>query len=165
MLYVPSITGPFVGDLLPGDPAQTQLLLRSARQPRSVSRAARAAAIKPPYGRITAIDLNSGEHLGWCRTATARAIIRRSKRLNLPPLGNAGRDRAAVTKTLLFVGEGDPRSNGCATPPAAAARKFRAYDKATGAVVWETELPAGADRRADDLLSTANSTSSSPSAA
>ena len=27
--------------------------------------------------------------------------------------------------------------------PGAGGRKFRAYDKATGAVLWETELPAG----------------------
>ena len=27
--------------------------------------------------------------------------------------------------------------------PGAGGRKFRAYDKATGQVLWETELPAG----------------------
>ena len=33
--------------------------------------------LKPPYGRITAIDLEQGRaSRGWCRTATARAIIR-----------------------------------------------------------------------------------------
>ena len=30
------------------------------------------------------------------------------KPLNLPPLGNPGRERAAADRTLLFVGEGDP---------------------------------------------------------
>jgi quinoprotein glucose dehydrogenase len=74
------------------------------------------------------------------------------KPLNLPPLGNPGRAAPLVTKTLLFAGEGDPIM---ATPdrvppgmplsvaPGAGGRKFRAYDKATGDTVWETELPAG----------------------
>ena len=58
-----------------------------------------------------------------------------------------------VTKTLLFVGEGDPvmvRAGSRLRPemprsiaPGAGGKKFRAFDKATGAVLWETELPAG----------------------
>ena len=49
-----------------------------------------------------------------------------------------------LTKTLLFVSEGDPIM--VRTPPGAgpgAGRNLRAYDKETGAVVWETEFPAG----------------------
>jgi quinoprotein glucose dehydrogenase len=46
-----------------------------------------------------------------------------------------------VTKTLLFIGEGDPIN--VRTPPGGGGKKFRAYDKASGAVLWETELPAG----------------------
>ena len=49
-----------------------------------------------------------------------------------------------LTKTLLFVSEGDPIM--VRTPPGAgpdAGRGFRAFDKASGAVVWETELAAG----------------------
>lgn len=49
-----------------------------------------------------------------------------------------------VTKSLLFVSEGDPVM--VLTPPgsgASAGRKFRAFDKATGAALWETEFPAG----------------------
>jgi quinoprotein glucose dehydrogenase len=46
-----------------------------------------------------------------------------------------------VTKTLLFVGEGDPIN--LATPPWGGGTKFRAYDKVTGTVLWETDLPAG----------------------
>ena len=76
------------------------------------------------------------------------------KPLNLPPLGNPGPQlRRSSTKTLLFVGEGDPimvdRGHAPAARDAARDRarrrrpKFRAFDKATGAVLWETELPAG----------------------
>ena len=49
-----------------------------------------------------------------------------------------------LTKTLLFVSEGDPVM--VRTPPGAGAdagKKFRAYDKNSGDVIWETEFPAG----------------------
>jgi quinoprotein glucose dehydrogenase len=57
-----------------------------------------------------------------------------------------------VTKTLLFLGEGDPIMVGLgrvpsgsspAISPGGGGSKFRAYDKATGQVLWETDLPAG----------------------
>ena len=75
------------------------------------------------------------------------------KALNLPPLGNPGRSSPLVTKTLLFLGEGDqvmafagsrlPPEMPLAISPGAGGKKFRAFDKATGAVLWETELPEG----------------------
>jgi glucose dehydrogenase len=40
-----------------------------------------------------------------------------------------------VTKTLVFMGEGIRQA-----PPGSGGKKFRAFDKATGQVVWETEL-------------------------
>src|SRR5262249_59012136 len=71
----------------------------------------------------------------------------------LSPLGNPGRGGLFATKTLLFVGEGDPvmvRAGSRLRPemplsiaPGAGGKMFRAFDKATGAVRWETELPAG----------------------
>ena len=48
-----------------------------------------------------------------------------------------------VTKTLLFVTEGDagtPR-----TPPGAGGTRFKALDKATGDKLWEIDLGAGAN--------------------
>ena len=62
------------------------------------------------------------------------------KGLNLPPLGQSVRAAPLVTKTLLFVSEGDQVN--VRTPPNGG-RKLRAFDKATGKIVWETELPAG----------------------
>jgi quinoprotein glucose dehydrogenase len=57
-----------------------------------------------------------------------------------------------VTKTLLFVGEGDPimaspervpQGMPLSLAPGAGGQKFRALDKATGRTVWEFEFPAG----------------------
>jgi quinoprotein glucose dehydrogenase len=65
----------------------------------------------------------------------------RLKGLNLPPLGNPGRPAPLLTKTLLFIGEGS--SIQPSNPRGGGGNTFRAYDKATGKVVWETQLPAG----------------------
>ena len=63
------------------------------------------------------------------------------KPLNLPPLGQPGRVAPLVTKTLLFLGEGS--NTGAYLPPGSGGKMLRAYDKATGQVVWEMELPGG----------------------
>ena len=60
LLYVQSITGPFVADLLKGGPGETNLdyvpgLRAYPPGPQGLP------LLKPPYGRITAIDLNRGE--------------------------------------------------------------------------------------------------------
>ena len=61
--------------------------------------------------------------------------------LDLPPLGIPGRAAPLVTKTLLFLGEGSNSIMGI--QEGMWGRMFRAYDKSTGEIVWETELPAG----------------------
>ena len=96
---------------------------------------------KPPYGRISAIDLNRGEIKWQVPNGDGPRNHPALKGLNLPPLGTAGRPAPLVTKTLLFIGEGSDAIPGI--PRDAFGNKFRAYDKATGKVIWETELPAG----------------------
>ena len=89
--------------------------------------------VKPPYGRITAIDMNAGEHL-WqiANGPTPKEIAEHPalKGLDFPPTGRATRPVVLVTKTLLFAAEGWGGS------PA-----LRAHDKATGAVLAEIKLP------------------------
>jgi quinoprotein glucose dehydrogenase len=97
--------------------------------------------IKPPYARIVAIDMNRGEHVWTAVNGDGPRNHPLLKALNLPPLGTASRPTALVTKTLLFIGEGGNLFGG--VHPSMWGKKFRAYDKATGQVVWETELPAG----------------------
>ena len=151
LLYVPSITGPFVADIIPGDPKQTNL--RYTRGTREYPAAPMGLPlVKPPYGRITAIDLNKGEIAWMVPNGDGPRDHPLLKALNLPPLGHPGRSAPLLTKTLLFVGEGDsimatldriPKSMPLGLAPGAGGRKFRAFDKATGATLWETELPAG----------------------
>jgi quinoprotein glucose dehydrogenase len=90
--------------------------------------------VKPPYGRITAIDLNRGE-IAWMRPNGPGATDDpRFRPFNLGWIGTNARTGPLLTKTLLFMGEGphDPRF---------ARKVLRAYDKATGAVVAEIPLP------------------------
>ncbi len=97
--------------------------------------------VKPPWGHITAIDMNTGEHVWEAANGDAHRAHPALGGLDLPPLGIASRPVALVTGTLLFIGDGAEVFGG--THPSMWGRGFRAYDKATGEVVWETELPAG----------------------
>ena len=97
---------------------------------------------KPPYGRLTAVDLNKGEILWMMANGDGPRNHPALKHLNLPPLGQAGRVSPLVTKSLVFLGEGG-NALGRAVLPGGGGRMFRAYDKATGKVVWEVELPGG----------------------
>jgi len=151
MLYIPSITGPFVADIIKGNEKETNLTY--TRGTREYPRAPLGLPLlKPPYGRITAIDLDKGEIAWMVPNGDGPRDHPLLKGLNLPPLGHPGRSAPLVTRTLLFVGEGDPimaaparvpEGMPLSLAPGAGGRKFRAYDKATGTVLWETELPAG----------------------
>jgi len=152
LLYVQSITAPYVADLVPGDPAETDL--RYVRGTRMYPAGPQGLPLlKPPYGRITAIDLNRGDLAWTVANGNGPRDHPLLAPLGLPPLGNPGRSSPLLTRTLLFVGEGAEPSM-AASPrvppempleiaPGAGGRLFRAYDKATGDVLAAVELPAG----------------------
>jgi len=92
--------------------------------------------VKPPWGRITAIDLNSGEIAWQIPNGDAPPEVKNHpllKGVTLPNTGSPSRAGILVTKTLLFAGEGYGGQP-----------FFRAFDKKTGAIVWETKTPIGA---------------------
>jgi quinoprotein glucose dehydrogenase len=82
-------------------------------------------AIKPPWGTLNAVDLNTGEikwkvPLGEYLELTARGI---------PPTGTENYGGPVVTAGgLLFIG-------------ASADETFRAFDKDTGKILWKAKLP------------------------
>ena len=89
--------------------------------------------IKPPYGRITAIDFNTGEHRWVVPNGDTPDDIQSNPALAgvaLPPTGKPSKALLLVTKTLLFATEGY-----------GGGPILRAYDKSTGAVVAELALP------------------------
>ncbi len=90
--------------------------------------------IRPPWGRITAIDLNSGDELWWIPNADTPANVANHPALqgvDLPRTGSSSISGILVTKTLLISGEG-----------AGGKPLLRAHDKATGEILAETALPA-----------------------
>ena len=97
--------------------------------------------MKPPYGRITALDMNTGTKLWMVPNGDGPRNHPLLKDLNLPPLGNIGRPVALVTKTLLFLGDASNALFGRAG--IAGPAKFRAYDKATGKLISQMDLPVG----------------------
>lgn len=96
---------------------------------------------KPPWGRITAIDLNTGEHIWSAANGRGPKDHPMLADPGVPDLGIASRPAALVTRTLLFMGDGGDVFGGVQRNMWGAA--FRAYDKATGEVIWQTELPTG----------------------
>ena len=97
--------------------------------------------VKPPYGRITAIDLNTGEHRWMMANSDSPDWITNNpalKGLDIPRTGTPDRVGLLVTKTLLFAGEG----SGLYISDGGGGNKFRAMDKATGGILFEFELPA-----------------------
>ena len=96
--------------------------------------------IKPPYGTITAIDMNKGEQL-WriAHGDTPDNVANHPalKGLTIPRTGRQGRIGVLTTKTLLIAGEG-----GFNTTPDGRGAYLRAYDKATGADVGQIFMPA-----------------------
>jgi len=84
-------------------------------------------AIKPPWGTLNAIDLSTGKYLwkiplGEYRELAAQGITNTGCENYGGPVVTAG--------GVLFIGATNYDS------------KFRAFDKATGALLWETMLPA-----------------------
>lgn len=140
MLYVPSMTNPFVANLLPGDPKDTNLRFRAST--RALLQGPQGLPlVKPPYGRITALNLRNGTQAWMAANGDGPRNHPAIKHLNLPPLGQSVRAAPLVTKTLLFVTEGDQVN--VRTPPNGGGNKIRAFDKVTGQVVWEMALDAG----------------------
>ena len=150
ILYVASVTNPTVAALT-NNPSRSTMdyVGGGARRPRGPG--ARQGCgevgplglplIKPPWGRITAIDLNTGEHVWMIPNGDTPDCVKDHPALSgldIPRTGKPERSGILVTKTLVFAGEGGGLF---ATPTWAGGPMFYAYDKQTGETVWEFELP------------------------
>ena len=97
---------------------------------------------KPPYGQITAIDLNKGDILWEIAHGETPDEIRNSpalKGLNIPRTGRAGIIGTLITKNLVIAGEAGTFT----TPSGQKGAMMRAYDKTNGKEVGAVYMPAG----------------------
>ena len=137
-LYVPSVTSPNVTALVPPESGDHRYI---RGLPREVPMPGGLPLLKPPYGRITAIDLNSGEHAWMTPNGPGPQDHPALAGMDLPWLGQRGRPAPLLTRSLLFIGEGSTAA--LSILPIAGGDMFRAYDKGTGDPVWEMDLGAG----------------------
>jgi quinoprotein glucose dehydrogenase len=96
--------------------------------------------VKPPYGRITAIDMNKGELVWQIAHGDTPDNVKNHpalKGLSIPRTGRQGRIGVLVTKSLIIAGEG-----GFNTTLQGRGAYLRAYDKATGSEVGAVFIPA-----------------------
>ena len=150
MLYVPSRNRPAVVSLYSPDPALGATVTYTHGAPEADRLAGRAGRrtprmpqglplVKPPYSRMTAIDMNTGEHAWWVPTGDGDRFRNHPllRDLDLPPLGGDNAiNGPLLTKTLLIYcltaggTDGGPR--------------LVAYDKTDGAELASVDLPSGA---------------------
>ena len=141
MLYIPSRNRPAVVRLYTPNPAlgatveythgaPEEQMLRGAGGQSAPQMPQGLPLVKPPYSRMTAIDMNTGEGNRYRNHPRLRD-------LNLPPLGgDNGFNGPLLTKTLLLY---------CLTAGGTnESPRLVAYDKANGAELGSVDLPSGA---------------------
>jgi quinoprotein glucose dehydrogenase len=150
MLYIPSRNRPALVRLYAPDPAlgATVDYTHGAPEEQMLAGAGGQTApqmpqglplVKQPYSRMTAIDMNTGEHAWWVPTGEGNRYRNhpRLRDLNLPPLGgDNGSNGPLLTKTLLLY---------CLTAGGTTGGpRLVAYDKTNGAELGSVDLPSGA---------------------
>ena len=138
-LYVGSSSWPAPMALAP-DPELSSLPFVAVGNPMFDEGPQGLPLIKPPWGTITAINMNTGEHVWQVANGEAHDSVRNHPALaglDIPRTGRPERAGLLVTKTLLFAGEG----GGLYATQKSGGPMFRAHDKATGEILAELKLP------------------------
>jgi quinoprotein glucose dehydrogenase len=162
-LYIHSHTAVFLNGLVPANPAQSDMgyvsgQARAGGAGPGAAVGGRAAGagpgrggatvqglplLKPPYDRITAYNMNTGDMVWQKAHSSTPDNIKNHpalKGVNLSRTGQPGRTFIGVltTKTLVIAGDGGVHTNEAGKRVAL----LRAYDKQTGADVGAVEMPA-----------------------
>ena len=152
ILYVPSYNQPAVMSLYQPDPelGATVAYTHGAPETDRLSRIRAGIGtgpqmpqglplVKPPYSRMSAIDLNTGDYAWQVPTGNGDRFRQhpRLRDLDLPPLGGDGtRTGPVLTKTLLLYSLSAGGTNG--------GPRLVAYDKNNGDELGSIDLPSGA---------------------
>jgi len=142
LLYVPSTNAFSVRnyrDPEPGEGATLNIIENRGAGTRLPTMPQGLPLFKPPYSRMTAIDLNTGDHV-WMQPMGSGERVRNHpllRDLDLPPLGgDSSRAGPLVTKTLLIYA--------LTTGGTTGGPRLVALDKATGQGLASVDLPRGA---------------------
>lgn len=155
ILYVPSRMYPSVHRVAPQDPANTNMLYRSGGSGPTVDDATvdGLPIFRPPYSRVTALDLNSGTQAWMAPLGNGPIRHPLLKDLHTGPLGDQIHGGSIlVTKTLLFVSVTHLQYFGARNAPKwaewgdanAEQKAIYVFDKKTGALLHVIEYPMGA---------------------
>jgi len=142
-LYVPTKNQPMIASLTPADPKLTnhdyiRHTTTTAPGPQGLP------IVKPPWSKINATDLNVGEHRWWRAIGPAPEAVRnhpalKGLKLDFANMGYTSiRPSPLLTQSLLFLADGGNLSGD------PGGKMIRAYDKKTGDVLAEIELPTKA---------------------
>jgi len=130
LLYIPSRTAPIVVQIIEPEAGSSNFRyirggITRVRGPQ------RLPLIKPPYGRISAINMNTGEYQ-WVKANGdgMRAEIIKRGIADPGPVGSFSFTGPLLTSTLLFIGVNDDEP------------QLRILDKITGELVHKIVLPA-----------------------
>jgi quinoprotein glucose dehydrogenase len=139
ILYVPSSTWLTNFRVIKPDPNRSNLRYMSDwtfDNPRFIRG---LPIVKPPAARVTAIDLNTGEHVWMSPVGEGPMDHPELEGLDIPPIGAKGTGHGPLlTKSLLFVAQGWSRHGSDADKQS----KLLVYDKETGAFLGRVRLPA-----------------------
>ncbi len=140
ILYIPSFTTLSLFQVVKPDPNRSNLRYMGNWRVLNETGANRALPIvKPPYARVTAIDLKTGDHVWMTPHGDGPIDHPALAGLDTGPLGAFGSGRGPlVTKTLLFVTQGRAEIGS----PADKQPKITVFDKTTGAILGRIPLPA-----------------------
>ena len=133
-VFVGSVTRPFVAGVVKTDPPDPTKAAYTAGRGGQVPNIEDLPLLKPPYGRITAYDMNKGE-IAWQvpnggTPPAVKAALDKLGLTNVPPTGYPAQASFVVTRTLLIGAEG-----------AGGRPILHAYDKKTGENIAEIAMP------------------------
>jgi quinoprotein glucose dehydrogenase len=133
-VYFPSSTNPSPVGVIKTDPPDPNLAAYTSAQGVALPRIQGLPMLKPPYGRITGYDMNSGDIKFQIPNGDTpqsyKDIFAKMGLTNVPPTGSGAIAGLLVTKTLLITGEG-----------AQGHPLLHAYDKKTGENLAEIPMP------------------------
>lgn len=119
---------------------EREVIIDPERPPRLDLEVQGLPLLKPPYGTISAIDMNRGEILWQIPNGATPDFVREHPLLaglDIPRTGQSGSPGMLVTKTLLIAGEPE-----YTTTVRGRGAMLRAYDKVSGREVGAVFLPA-----------------------